>query len=359
MLTITACTNSQPEVSEPESDLIEITKEQFLTENMEFDSPTHMLFENSIQLTGKIVPDINGSAKISAPVDGMVKKIYVQKGQNVKAGEVILEIGGSTLIDLQHATTTSSAKLEQLKSDFNRTKTLYGDNIKTENEFMLAESEYKSELANYSALKLKLQNIGLNLSDIENGNYVSTYKITSPIAGQVTNMNTTLGQFVSPHQDIAAIINIEETQLQLAVFERDYSKIEPGQTVHFKTAGEKNDYSTATITRVSNILNGKSKSFDCFADIRQSNKNSFIINQLVSAKLIIENDSIFAVPQSAIITSGGNKYVLVRNSKDDDRFLLEKVKVQVGRTSEGFVELIDIHTDMVILVSGTYNVNLD
>lgn len=359
ILAFTACKNNQPEVSETKSDLIEITKEQFLTENMEFGKPVHMLFENRLHLTGKIIPDINGVAKISATIDGIIEKIYVQKGQFVQAGEVILEIGGSTLIDLQQSFTTSSAKLQQLKSDFDRTKTLYNENIKTEKEFMLSESAYKSELANYSALKLKLQNIGLNLTDIDNGVYASSYKIITPIEGQVANLNTTLGQFISPQLDIAEILNTEKVQLQLAVFERDFSKIKPGLKVRFKTASEKNNYSTATITRVSKILNSKSKSFDCFAELHQSDKSSLIINQLVSAEVIIESDSVYAVPQTAIVTSGLNKFIYVKDSEDDERFLLDKINVRVGRTSNGFIELNDVYTEKKILVTGTYNISID
>lgn len=358
-LIFTACNNSQPKAPETDSDLIEITKDQVLTENIEFGTPSHILFESNLLLTGKIVPDINGSAIISAPVNGMTKKIYVQKGQYVKAGDVILEIGGSTLIDLQQATTTSSAKLQQLKSDFDRISTLYQENIKTEKEYLRSESEYKAELANFSALKLKLQNIGLNLKNVESGNYASTYKIKTPIDGQISDLNITIGEFISPQQHIAKIINLEKTQLQLAVFERDFPKIKTGQKVLFKTAGESDYYSSATITRISRILNTNTKSFDCFAKISEKNNSSFIINQLVSAKVIIESDSMLAIPQAAIATSGNSHYVFVIDSENDNSFLLNKIKVQVGRISNNYIEISDFDNNKPILLSGTYNINID
>jgi len=358
-LSITACKNQQPEVLEVESDLIKITKEQFQTENMEFGHPEQVVFENRLHFTGKIIPSMNGMAKISVPIEGLIKKTYVQKGQKVKAGQLILEIGGNTLIDLQQSLSISAAKMHQLKSDFERTHTLYKDHIKTENEFMLAESAFKSELAHYNALKIKLQNIGLNITAIENGSYASSYKITSPIDGHITDINAIMGQFVSPQQDIAEIVNPDKSQLQIAVFERDYMKIKIGQKVHFKTSGDQDHFSSAIITRISKMMNTETKSFDCYAQITSSSEESYLINQLLSADVIIKSDTVYALPQRAILGSGNNHYILVKESETPKAYLLKKTKTSIGRTHQDFIELLNTPKDKMILVSGTYNMSIE
>lgn len=348
LLSFSGCKNKQPTPIEPQSEFIEIRKEQFQSEKMAFCTPLQMSFENSLHVTGEIVPDINSLAQVSAPIEGMIKKTYVQLGQYVKQGDVILEISGLALINLQQDFATSAAKIKQLKSNYNRTKQLYKDKIKTENENMLAESAYKAELANYSALKLKLEGIGLKIQAIKDGGFASSYQIKAPIEGQVSKMNTILGQFISPQQAIAEIINTTSVQIQLAVFERDFLKIKTGQKVYFNTAGQQNQY--ATITRIGKRLNPTSKSFDCFATIDTSN-NNLIINQLVRGKILMASDSVWAIPQDAITTIGQSHYVYVKVKESEDKFYLSKLKVKMGRSSHGHVELIDIPQDQLILIS--------
>lgn len=365
ILIFTSCSNPPVETAEAvetvvtTSEMIEITKAQFLKEKMAFGSPVYTAFEESFQSTGKIVSDINGTAQISSAIDGLIKKVYVQEGQFVKAGTVLLEIGGSPLIDLQQAYAISSSKIKQLQMDFERIQTLFQDHIKTENEFMVAQSAYQSELANLNALKIKLKNIGLNITKIENGEYASTFPLKAPITGQVVNLNVTLGAYISAQKNITEIINSEKNQLQLSVFEREYSKIKLGQKVFFGTAGEQDFSSSATISRISKILNPKSKSFDCFAEIAPEDKGSFIINQLVRSEIIIKADSVYAVPETAITTSGNSTYVYVLDHNDEASYFIDKMKVQLGRTSKGFVELIDFQSDSKVLLSGAYNLRIE
>ena len=359
LLTLSGCKKQKTKTLENKSEFIEISKEDFNSEKMTFSTPVRKAFETTISITGKIVPDINARAKVSAPIEGMVKKTHVQVGQYVSEGNLILEIGGLTLINLQQDFATSSAKIKQLKSNYKRTKKLYADKIKTENEMMMVESAYKSELANYAALKLKLESIGLKTETIEDGIYASTYKVTAPIKGQIVAMSSTLGQFISPQEAIAEIINTDKIQVQLAIFESDFSTIKLGQKVQFITLGQKKVFTSATISRIGKMLNPESRSFDCFAKIAPSENHAFIINQVLRAKLTTSTDSVWAVPQEALITLGQNHYVYVKEKESKDLFHLSKLKVELGRTNNGFAELINFSQDKIILISGSDNVSIN
>lgn len=85
---------------------------------------------------------------------------------------------------------------------------------------------------------------------------------------------------------------------------------------------------------------------------------SFFINQLVSGEVVVKTDSVYALPQSAIISSGKNNCVYAKESESEDSFLLRKIKVNTGRTDKGFVELMDV-PKVKILIEGTYNLRID
>ena len=107
----------------------------------------------------------------------------------VSKGSVMFEISGHWFIDLQKDYSQSSAILSKLKSDYQRAKELYDENIGTQKDFTAAESNYFAENAKHKALKTKLESMGLDVSKIEKGEFYSSFPIISPINGYVSSIN--------------------------------------------------------------------------------------------------------------------------------------------------------------------------
>ncbi len=358
MFSILFSCGNEPEAETPtNNDLVEVTGEQFLSENMQLGTVQQVLMEERISFTGKIVPDPQGIALINAPIEGFVRTINVRKGDYVSTNATIIEIGGNALIDLQQAFTASSARLRRFRADYERIKILYDDNISTEKEFVQAESDYKSELASYNGLRMKLQDIGLNISDIEKGNYVPVYSLKSPINGQVSMINCKQGQFLMPGNEIAEVADKGKVELRLDIFEKDYPKIASGKKVVFRSVDEMSQNISATITRVGNKIEAGSSAIECFASINPEDGVKFAINQLVSGEIIIEADSVPAIQQSALLTSGESKYILVKTGEGDGTITFRKVRVDDGRIFNDYVELLNLDIKDSIIISGTYNLN--
>lgn len=354
-----SCSNKQTAEEQKESNLIEISKEQFQLEEMAFGNPKRTLMSEKVKFTGKIVSRLDGVIKISTPLGGLVQSIHVREGQNVKKNTPLLEVGGNELIDLQQKFATSSAKITHLKSEYERAKSLYAENINTESAFMLSESEYKSEQANYAALKLKLQNIGLSIASIKNGDYYSTYTINAPMDGQVVEIDCLIGEYITPSSEIAEVVSTNNIELQLSLFEKNFTKVTKGQEVVFKGMNSSDKEAKALITRVENQLNSSTNTFDCFAKIDNNEKESFAINQLVNGVVIVGSDSIYAVPRSAIVSNENMNYVIAKEQEEEGSYFLKKINVNIGKSDKEYVELIDFPNDKLILVEGTYSINIE
>ena len=339
VITISSCSTPETEVKVEQTKLIEISKKQFNAKGMKLGKPSLQPFENRIPITGKIVPAKDGIARISAPVEGIIKKLSALPGNEIQKGETIVEIGGSVLIDLQQAFTVSSSKMKLLKAEYDRSRALFDENIKSEKDFLLAESAYQSELANYNGLKIKLQDIGLNTSDIEKGNYVSSYKIKSPINGQLESLDVALGQYVKSEQHLAQITNNQNAQLKLALFEKNYLDISVGQEVRFFVNKGIELSETATITRKSNIKNNETKAYDCYAEFSNTSDIPFAINQMVNAEIIAKVDTSMAMLKSALVTIDDSEYFLFLADETEDLYLFDKMKVETGRQGGQYVEL--------------------
>ena len=350
-----SCRDKSEETAENDSGLIEITKAQFESEKMVIGKPELHLFADKVYFTGAIIPSIGGQAQISLPIPGIIKNILCKPAQMVSKGSVLFEISGHWLIDLQQDYSQSSAILSKLKSDYLRAKELYDDNIGTQKDFTAAESNYYVENARHEALKTKLTGMGLDVSKIEKGEFFPSFPVKSPINGYVSSMNASVGQFIEPQQSIASLIDNNSLQLRLSIFEKDIHEIEIGQTVEFYLNGKATQKHHATLNAIGKSIMPDSKSIECYAAIDSPKSINMVSNQFVEGEVYTTVDSVLAVPETAIIESENELYVLMVEKKVDSIYYFKKVSVNTGRNVDNFIELTEQIPLKELLVQGTYN----
>ncbi len=336
-----------------------LTKEQVESEEILIGTSKKIVIEEKVSFSGKIIPKVNSIVSIIAPVKGVVKEIKFSPGENIRSHDPMVKIGGGAIIELQKDFAVSSAKLPRLETKYKRIKTLYDDKIKTEDEFMIAESEYKSELANYTALKLKVNNIGLNISDIERGNFVSAYMIYSPVSGQINHINVMPGQFIHSEDEIAEVVSHNKIELELSFYEKDFSKIAKGQKVYLRVLSDVDSVITATISRVGTMINQSTNTILCYASIQKEQAESLAINQIVNGNVVVKIDTVNAVPVESILTIGNQNYIVTVNNENENGYTLKKEKVETGKSNEKFIELVDFPNDKKILLNKVQDIGIE
>lgn len=356
---IVSCTSKPIETATVKSDLIEISKAQFQSEDMAFGEPRLMPFSEFVNFTGIISSSAKGIAHISLPASGIINTLYCNPGLLVKKGQKLFDVSGNDFIDMQKDFAESSAIIMQLKSNYNRVKELFDDNVGTQKELILAESLYKSENAKYIALKIKLENLGLDAAKIEDGFFYSSYALKAPIDGYVTNLNTTIGQYVEQQFIVAEIIDVQQFQLKLSIFEKEINKLEVGQNIEFYLAGDKKSIHKAKLNIVGKTLNIYSKAIDCYAKIEDLKNLSLVSNQFVEGIIIIATDSVYSLSETAFIKSEDEDYILNLKKETDNSYFFNKVKVNTGRKNNGFVELTENPEISKLLVKGVYNIQFE
>lgn len=354
-----SCKTRTAETTEPETGLIEITKAQFQSENMEFSEPGLSLFSDLVHFTGNIVPSVSGQAQISLPVPGLITKIHCNHGQFVNKGGLLFDISGNEFVDLQKDFAESAALVKRLKIDYERAQELSNENIGAKKDLILAESTYKAESAKLNALVVKLQNIGLDISKIENGYFYLSYTLKAPVKGYVNRINATIGQYIQSEETIAEIVDTETFQLKISVFEKDINKIEPGQKVEFRTTGNTTEKYTASLISVGKSINESTMSIDCLAKIENLKNTRLVNGQYVEGEIVVASDTALALPQTAIVTAENENYVFTFEKEQDELIFLNKTVVKTGRTNNGFVELTDSPDLKKILVKGVYNIQVE
>lgn len=351
--------HSKSEQQEQAADLFEITKSQFDSEKMALDTPKRAVFYEYVDFTGMITPALNASAEISLSVPGIVNKILCNTGQYIAKGQPVVEIGGNDMIDMQRDYAESSAILLQLSSEYQRLRDLFKDNIGSQKELIQAESSYKSEKARNTALKIKLGQLGLDVKQIEEGNFSYSYQVTSPISGYVVKINATMGQYIEQQRIIAEIVNTSQLQLKLSVFEKDIRRLKSNQKVVFYLAGNKNKIFYARLVTVGKSINSESKAIECLAQIEDLHVVNPVDQQFTEGQVIVDSVTALSIPAEALMKSGEDSYVLCLERETEDKYYFNKVKIIIGQRNKENVEITGTSMPSKFISSGVYNLRLE
>lgn len=360
LLMVMASCGNKKQAEEPvaaSDSLVVVTKTQFETDGMKLGNPSQVIFNRVVKCNGKIVAKSAGMAKVSTPVSGIVQKVLCSNGQLVTRGQALFELSGNELIEIQRDFTETSSLLKKAKSDFERMKALYSEKVGTEKEYIVAESEYLAIKARYSALKLKLEFMGLDAAKIESGQFFSSFRITAPISGQISQINLATGQFADPQNYHAEIIDSKQLQLQLAVFEKDAGLLTPGLPVQFNLLSDTIQMN-ATIQLVGNSIDTETKTVACFALI-EPNAKTLVNNAFTEASIITGTDSLLAVPNDALLKTENDFFVLKLAKEDAGAYYFEKIKAESTLVNESHTAIINLQGKERLLISGVYNLVID
>ncbi len=335
--------------------LIQITKQQFEAEGMKIGEATMQHFEDEVKCNGYITAPANGMAQISAPLSGILKSINCSNGEFVRKGQTLCMITGNELMMLQLDFAETSAKLKRLKSDYDRSKALYDEKIGAEKDFIAFESDYKSMRSKYQSLKLRLDHLKLDGSKIEAGEPYAAYAVTSPLNGYITSLNMVLGQFTEQQKSIVEIVDVNQLQLQLLIFENDVNKLKSGQTVKFSSLGEPAIVHAANIITIGKTINPESRTIQCIAKIENEDGNDLINGSYVEATIRVAHKEAMALPNEAILKSGNDHFIFVVVKQNAQTYYLRREKVTIGQVSKNITEIAGVKDLTKVLIKGVYN----
>lgn len=354
-----SCKKNTEKVIEDSTELIEITKSQFQLEKMEFGSPKPFSFSEFVYFNGKVSTSAKGMINVSLSISGKINAIYCNVGQYIHKNDALFEIGGNEFIDLQRDFAASAANLFRLKNEYERAGDLYKEKIGTQKDFMLVENAYKSELATYTAFKIKLSELSLDISKIEKGDFYSSYKLKAAGNGYISLINVSIGQHLEPNFVLVEIVDPQSFQLQIGIFEKDIHKLKIGQEIEFHLGNKTELSHKAILKTVSKTINNDSKAIDCFARIENLENLTLVNNQYVEGKVIVGSHTALSLPETAILKVGKVNYILKLEKETDSSYLFSKIEVQPGSINNGNVELLDGVKMDKVLINGIYNIAIE
>lgn len=335
-----SCENNKENASQDVDDDIKMKEKSVAIDNYELIKISEVNFGEALNVSGTIdVPPQNKSV-ISTYVGGYVAHIPMLVGDKVKKGQLVVSLQNPEYVELQQNYLEVSEQLIYLKSEYERQKTLFDENITSEKSFLKAQSQYKSNLAHYQGLKKTLEMLNIKPKQIASGNIVSTINLYAPIDGFISEVNVRNGAYISPNDAILEIVNTEHIHLELSVFEKDIMKVKQGQKIKFKIPEASDTVFEGNVHIVGSTVDETTRRVKVHGHV-DNKSNQFIIGMYVNAAIMLSEKLAYGLPSEALLQDESGNYVLIIDNDAKNGITLKKLNVSTGRKNENHTEIIN------------------
>lgn len=256
----------------------------------------------------------NEALDVTAKVSNRITAIRFKEGQQVQAGEVLVEFDSE---QVRASLAEAQAALDESRSQFKRSRELFTSKA-------LSESQLDQLQATLSANEARVAGARSQLNDTI---------IRAPFAGRVGLRQVSVGSFVSPGTVITTLDDTSVIKLDFSVPEVFLSTLSEGMDIAAGTAAYPADRFKGRVSSIDSRLDPVSRALTVRARI--DNRDGRLKPGMFMTVLLKRTDKpTLLVPEEALVPEGARKFVfLVREGK------AVKTEVTTGRRRPGEVEV--------------------
>jgi multidrug efflux system membrane fusion protein len=292
-----------------------------------------------ITANGEVEP--NRTVAVQALVSGMLTRVAIAEGDEVRAGQVLFEVDPRPFAaELERARATLSrdeAQLARARTDSARYDGLARDGYVTREQFDQVLADVRALSATVAAGRAAVQRAQLDLDNAT---------IRAPISGRTGQLAMRAGNLVRAQAEppLVTINELQPVLVRFSIPERDFAELrrraglDRALAVRVTPAagGDGAQAAEGTLAFVDNTVDRATGSVLLKARVANGDRR-FWPGQFVTVglELSVDRDAV-TVPSEAVVTTGTGTYVYVV----DDSSRARRVPVQVGRFA-GAVAKID------------------
>lgn len=278
-------------------------------------------FTHYIDLQGRVDAD-NISYVTPRGMPAQVKAVYINKGDNVKKGQLLLKLDDAVQLQQLEGLKTQLAYAEDIKK---RTKNLWDQGIGTEIQLKTAENNVKGLKDQINTLTSSWQ----------------MTNVTSEVNGYVEQLNLRVGETFTGftgNQPQIMIINSSSLKVVTDVPENYLDKIGKGTPVKI-TLPDVNLEFNSIISLMNQSVGINSRAVTTESKIPYNSK--IHINQVAEVKLKdYSNPKAMIIPLTVLQTDESGKYVFVL-AVENGKQVARKKKVRVGEIYGEQIEVLE------------------
>lgn len=281
-----------------------------------------------ITLTGTVQAD--KQSEVAANVSGRITATFVERGREVKQGQVI------AVVDSRQAGLSASAAIAQYQAAESQVQLAKQECERADKLFAqaaIAQAEHERMKTQCSAQLAQANSARAN-ADIA-GKLAADTIIRAPIDGQIGERYINVGEYVTPSTRVASIFAVNPARIAISVPENAVGEVKKDQTLNVRVAAFGPRRFPAVVEYLSPALRPQTR--DLIVEAKAKNDDGALKpGMFATIELEVGQEERPVVPEEALRVEGTVKRLFVAKDKQ----AVEMV-VRTGVSKDGRIALLD------------------
>lgn len=281
-----------------------------------------------LTLTGSVIAERH--SEVAANVAGRIVTTPVERGQAVKAGQILATVdsknAGFSAAASAAQSSLAETQAEQARLDCERAEQLFKTGA-------IAAAEHDRQMT-----QCKAQALSANAARAQAGlaaRLAADTVIRAPFDGAIGERYVNLGEYVQPPTRVASVYVLDPVRVQVSVPEAEIARVRQGQTLDVHVAAWPDRSFPATVVFVSPALRPSTR--DLIVEARAANADGALRpGMFTTVELITGEETLPTAPADAIVADGSVRRLFL--AREGRAF---ELVVRTGIKREGRVALLE------------------
>jgi cobalt-zinc-cadmium efflux system membrane fusion protein len=287
----------------------------------------------AVSLPGRVTFDEDRTQRVASPIDGRAVRIAVKLGDNVKAGQPLIQLWSPSVGQLQADAQKALSDLSLSEKSLDRVHKLQADGAIAEKEVAQAESDHRKAKSDLGRTSAQLKALGVSPTDP-----AVNVALRAQIPGTVVDRNVLVGQELRADQatPLLTISSLDTVWVLADVYEQDLGLVHEGDKVTVTVPAYPGDTFSGNVKHIGDVVDPSSRTVKIRCVIANPQHR---LKPEMYAKVVVENLSdakSIRIPSRAVLNEGDSSLVVV--ATEGETFRLRHV--DVGPESDGFVRVL-------------------
>jgi RND family efflux transporter MFP subunit len=292
-------------------------------------------FKHYIEVSGNLTTNLD--ALVSPEINGQIKEIFVEEGEHVKKGDILVQL----------KTDVTRKSIKELETSLELAKTLYKKQKSLWDKEIGSEVQYLQAKNNVESLESKLATLNEQLD-------MAT--IRAPYSGYIEDIYQKEGEIASPGRQILLLVNIQQLKVEADISEHYLPSLAIGEDVILKFPTYPDVEREVKISNIGKYINPNNRTVKVSMNV--DNTGGKLMPNMMSNIIINDyrNDSALVIP-SIIVNNdvSGGSFIYVAEEKDGKMIAVKKY-IKLGKSYKGQIEVLEGLKAGDLIIDKGYNV---
>ena len=265
----------------------------------------------SILLNAKVEANPDKLVHFVSLVSGVITKTYFSLGEEVKKGQLLLEMMSSELSHLSSQKISVKSQILVAQRELESVQEMHRDKIASQKELMEAQS-------NLDILRAELQNANAQLNLYSASSERGVFQVRAATSGTIISKNIATGMQVSAESEILfTISDLKEVWIMANIYAGNIPYVKKGMPVEIKALPYVNEVFVGEINTISQVFDSNERVLK--ARIVMDNSNGKLMPGMLVDVTVEKEEGIMAnaAPINALIFDNNQHFLILYKSDCD------------------------------------------